>query len=228
MRLINYLRLILYWKRQFSRRALRTVVSIFTVYTVSAANPVHADNKIILALGDSLTAGYGLRVSDSFPFRLQIALRKAGHKVQVINGGLSGDTTAGGLTRLDWLLDDKPDLVIVELGANDALRALDPKKVQENLDKIVRRIKAQGAHVLLTGMRAPPNMGGEYATKFRAIYPELARIHSLPLYEFFLEGVAANYSLNLPDGIHPNPKGVAVIVEGILPLVKKALKELQK
>jgi acyl-CoA thioesterase-1 len=157
-----------------------------------------------------------------------MALRRAGHKVQVVNGGLSGDTSAGGLTRLDWLLGDKPDLVIVELGANDALRGHDPAGTSSNLDKIIKRIKAQGTRVLLAGMRAPPNMGAAYVGKFNAIYADLAQAHKVPLYGFFLDGVAGKLELNLPDGIHPNAAGVGVIVERILPAVRKVLEELHK
>lgn len=203
----------------------RAVFLVFTIYTLSSSIPVHADEKIILALGDSLTAGFGLNARDSFPSRLQMALRTAGHKVRVINGGVSGDTTAGGLARLDWLMQEQPSLVIVELGGNDALRGLEPAGTRRNLDQIIQRVKAKGARVLLAGMLSPPNMGRTYSTEFNAIFPDLARIHDIPLYGFFLDGVMQDPALRLPDGIHPSPAGVTIIVERILPIVKKALTE---
>jgi acyl-CoA thioesterase-1 len=177
----------------------------------------------ILVLGDSLTAGYGLNGRDSFPSRLEAALRDVVPGVAVINGGVSGDTTAGGLARLDWLMADKPDLVIVELGANDALRGLDPAATRRNLDLIVTRIRARGARVLLAGMLAPPNMGAEYGNKFNAVFPEIARRHNIAFYPFFLDGIAGIPALNLDDGMHPNARGVAVIVERMLPPVRAAL-----
>ncbi|MBI10050.1 MAG: arylesterase [Rhodospirillaceae bacterium] len=211
----------------YLRRALAPVATIF-FYTVFTLGPVHATEKSILAFGDSLTAGFGLNVSDSFPSRLQIALRAAGHRVRVINGGVSGDTTAGGLARIDWLMEDPPDLVIVELGGNDALRGLPPVGTQRNLNDIIKRSKEKGAKVILTGILAPPNMGKAYTTAFNPIFRKLARSHNVPLYPFFLEGVIQEPALMLPDGIHPNAKGVAVIVEQILPVVLQTLGEKQK
>lgn len=189
---------------------------------------MHADEKTILVLGDSLTAGFGLDARDSFPARLEMALQAAGHKVRVINGGVSGDTSAGGLARLGWLMQDRPDVVIVELGANDALRGQPPADTKHNLDRIIRELKARGTGVLLAGMRAPPNMGAAYAAEFDSIYPDLARIHDVPLYGFFLEGAIQDPDLMLQDGIHPNPDGVALIVERILPQVEDALRKEQK
>lgn len=209
------------------RRAFALVATTL-IYTFVTLNPVHAAEKTILALGDSLTAGFGLNGSDSFPSRLQMALRAAGHKVRVINGGVSGDTTAGGLARLDWLMQDRPDLVIVELGGNDALRGLPPAGTRRNLDGIIKRIKEKGTKVVLAGMLAPPNMGKTYAAEFNPIFPDLARSHNVPLYAFFLDGVIQEPALMLPDGLHPNAKGVAVIVERILPIVSQALGEEQK
>lgn len=171
----------------------------------------------ILAFGDSLTAGYGLPQEDGFVPQLQQALDKMGREAQVINGGVSGDTTAGGVARLDWMLADKPDLVILELGANDALRGLDPAEARRNLETMILRIKQTGAKILLAGMMAPRNLGAEYATAFDAMYPELAEAHDLDLYPFFLDGVAMRPELNQGDGLHPTKEGVAVIVEGILP-----------
>lgn len=187
--------------------------------------PAGADT--ILALGDSLTAGYGLNGRDSFPSRLEVALRESGHEVRVVNGGVSGDTTAGGLARLDWLMQERPDLVIVSLGANDALRGVDPAETRRNLDAIIKGVKQQGARVMLAGMLAPPNMGSEYGRAFNAIYDELARDHKVVFYRFFLEGVAGDPALNLADGMHPNAEGIAEIVERILPSVVQALAEEQ-
>ncbi|TDQ84313.1 acyl-CoA thioesterase-1 [Dongia mobilis] len=183
-----------------------------------AAEPVR-----ILAFGDSLTAGYGLPQEDGFVPQLQQALDKMGRRAQVINGGVSGDTTAGGVARLDWMLADRPDIVILELGANDALRGLPPEEARRNLETIIQRIKDTGAEILLAGMLAPRNMGEDYADAFDAIYPDLAAAHQLELYPFFLEGVATRPELNQGDGIHPTREGVAVIVEGIMPQLARLL-----
>jgi acyl-CoA thioesterase-1 len=177
----------------------------------------------ILVFGDSLTAGYGLSGRDSFPSRLEAALRDVVPGIRVINGGVSGDTTAGGLARLDWLMRDKPDLVIVELGANDALRGHDPAATRRNLDAIIVQILARGARVLLAGMRAPPNMGAEFANEFNALFPDLARRHKIAFYRFFLDGVAGIPALNLDDGMHPNARGIALIVQRMVPIIKAAL-----
>jgi len=174
---------------------------------------------VILDFGDSLTAGYGLAPDEAFPPRLQAALHQRGIEARVVNAGVSGDTTAGGLARLDWALADKPDLVILALGANDALRGIDPAAVRSNLDKMIQRIESSGAKVLLIGMLAPPNWGEEYKTAFDRIFPDLAKIYGVPLYPFFLEGVAMKPELNQPDGLHPNERGVAVLVDRIAPVV---------
>lgn len=176
-----------------------------------------------MALGDSLTAGYGLPAEDGFTVKLEAALRALGHPVTVVNAGVSGDTSAGGLARLDWALADDPDLVIVELGANDGLRGIDPAATRSNLDAILTRLGERGLPVLLTGMYAPPNLGPEYGERFNAIYPELAEKHDVALYPFFLEGVATVSELNQDDGMHPNAAGVDVIVDGILPHVTRML-----
>ena len=191
----------------------------------AAASATGGERPVILALGDSLTAGYGLPRKDSFPAQLAAALAAAGVPARVVNAGVSGDTTAGGAARIAWLLQDDPDLVIVELGANDMLRGVDPAVTRANLDRIVETARASGAKVLLAGMMAPPNLGRDYSDAFNAIFPELAKKHDVVFYPFFLEGVATDPSLNLGDGIHPNAKGIAVIVEGILPLVRTMLKE---
>jgi len=182
------------------------------------ASAVRADTKI-LALGDSLTAGYGLPKSESFPVQLEAALRTRGLAVTVLDGGVSGDTTAGGLARLDWSLAANPDVAIVELGANDALRGLDPAATEANLDAILTRLDRRHIPVLLAGMLAPPNLGEDYGRRFNAIYPRLAERHKVALYPFFLDGVAMQAGLNQGDGMHPNPRGVAAIVDRITPYV---------
>lgn len=187
-----------------------------------------SETPVVLALGDSLTAGYGLPPHQSFPAQLQAALRTQGVDARVINGGVSGDTSAGGLARLDWLLADKPDLVIVELGANDGLRGLDPAATRDNLDRVIAQIEAAGAHVLLAGMRAPPNLGREYGQAFASLYAELAERHGTAFYPFFLDGVVADPALNQTDGIHPTGEGIAVIVERMLPVVIAALAEASR
>jgi acyl-CoA thioesterase-1 len=176
---------------------------------------------VILDFGDSLTAGYGLPAGQAFPARLEAWLHQQGIEARVVNAGVSGDTTAGGLARLDWALADKPDLVILALGANDALRGIDPATVRSNLDKMIQRIETSGAKVLLVGMLAPPNWGEEYKTEFDRIFPDLARAYGVPLYPFFLEGVAMKPELNQPDGLHPNERGVAVLVDRIAPVVAR-------
>ncbi len=202
---------------------VRAVVLAFLVVCTSVSAAAAEKIVRIVALGDSLTAGFGVAVGDAFPQQLEAALRKRGQAVRVINAGVSGDTTAGGRARLDWALAEKPDAVIVELGANDALRGLPPAMTRANLDAIVTRLKAQGIRVLLAGMRAPPNMGHDYADAFDAVYPALAKRHRIHLYPFFLDGVAARPGLNQPDGIHPNAKGVAAIVDRIVPYVVRLL-----
>ncbi len=192
---------------------------------LASTAPAAAQDSVILALGDSLTAGYGLAKADSFPAQLETALRAQGHQVRVINGGVSGDTSAGGLARMDWLMVEEPDLIIVELGANDALRAIDPAQTLANLDRIVAKSQTAGARVLLAGMLAPPNLGREYATQFNAIYPTLADKYGVPLYPFFLDGVAAEPQLNQPDGMHPTAEGISVIVQRIAPYVTQTLSQ---
>jgi acyl-CoA thioesterase I len=174
-------------------------------------------------LGDSLVAGFQLKASDAFPAQLERALKAKGHSVEVINSGVSGDTTAAGLERIKWAVPERTDAVILELGANDALRGLDPGRAKANLEKIITTLKGDGAEVLLAGMLAPRNMGETYASSFDRMYPELAKKHGLILYPFFLDGVALDSSLNLGDGIHPNPKGVAEIIKRILPAVEELI-----
>ena len=188
------------------------------VPTSGAAEPLR-----LLAFGDSLTHGYGLPAGETFPDQLQAALRAEGYAVEVLNGGNSGDTTAAGLARLDWALADDPDAVLVELGANDGLRGIDPADTRANLDAILTRLGAEGLPVLLAGMLAPRNLGPDYTAAFDSVFPDLAEAHGVPLYPFFLDGVALEAALNQDDGIHPNAKGVAVIVERILPHVAALL-----
>jgi acyl-CoA thioesterase I len=174
---------------------------------------------VILDLGDSLTAGYGLMPEQAFPARLEAWLRAHATAARVVNAGVSGDTTTDGLSRLDWALADKPDLVILALGANDALRGIDPTTVRANLDQMLDKIEAAGAKVLILGMRAPPNWGADYDRAFDRIFPELARAHRAALYPFFLEGVAMKPELNQADGLHPNKRGVGILVSHIGPVV---------
>ena len=181
--------------------------------------PAAAGEPRIVVLGDSLTAGYGLAREDAFPARLEAALRAEGHGWRVIDAGVSGDTSAGGRARLDWVLADEPEVVLVELGANDGLRGLPTDQMEANLDAILARIGDSGAATLLAGMRAPANFGADYEAAFHAVYERLAAKHDVPLYPFFLEGVAMEPALNQADGIHPNAAGVAEIVRRILPHV---------
>ena len=205
--------------------AARLVAILALILTAALPRSVAAQAKplTLLAFGDSLVAGFGLGSRDGFTAKLEAALKAKGIDARVVNAGLSGDTSAGGVARLDWALDPKPDFAIVELGANDGLRGLDPAQTRANLDAILTKLKAKGVPVLFAGMYAPPNMGPDYAKPFNALYPELAQKHGVAFYPFFLEGVAANAALNQPDGIHPNAKGVDIIVERILPHVLKLL-----
>ena len=177
----------------------------------------------IVALGDSLSAGYLLPQKNAFPTVLERVLREKGRKVEVSNAGVSGDTASGGLERLDWAVGDGADLVIVELGANDMLRGVNPSITRKALAEIIIRLKAKKIPVLLAGMVAAPGMGRDYETTFNAIYGDLAREFGVPLYPFFLEGVAGKPGLLLPDGLHPTPEGVETIVRGILPSVEALL-----
>lgn len=179
----------------------------------------------VVAFGDSLSAGYGVGPGESFPEQLQAALAKAGTPATVVNAGVSGDTTSGGLARLDWSVPQTAAVVIVELGANDALRGISPAVTRRNLDQILQRLKQRPrTQVILAGMIAPPNMGLDYGRDFDPIYRDLAARYDVPLYPFFLDGVAAISNLNQADKMHPNKDGVAVIVERILPDVQAALR----
>ncbi len=181
------------------------------------------DTVKIVALGDSLTAGYGVAPGEAFPVQLQQALTQRGQKVEIVNAGVSGDTASAGRDRLDWALPSDADAVIVELGANDGLRGIDPKTTRDILDDLLGQIKARKLPVLFTGMKAPRNWGQAYATTFDAMYADLAAKHGTLFYPFFLDGVVANPALNQPDGIHPTAKGVAEIVTRITPLVEQLI-----
>jgi acyl-CoA thioesterase-1 len=181
----------------------------------------------ILAFGASIVAGYGLDEQDALPAQLEQALRARGIEATVVNGGVSGETSAGGLARLDWALADDPDLVIVDLGGNDALRGIDPGTTEANLEAIVARLRAEKRGVLLAGMLAPPNLGADYADAFNAAFRNVAERHDVVFYPFILDGVVMNPSLNQDDGIHPNAAGVKVIVERVLPYVLQAIERLE-
>ncbi|SNS43317.1 acyl-CoA thioesterase-1 [Sphingomonas laterariae] len=211
---------------RFAYGVRRLIVHAAALLTLFVTLPAHAADRLVVAFGDSLMAGYQLKPGEGFAPRLEAALRKSGVAAHVHNAGVSGDTTAQGKARLGWVLGAlkaRPDLVIVELGANDMLRGLPNAQTRLNLDAILTDLKRRKVPVLIAGMRAAPNMGPAYTKEFNAIYPTLARKHGLPLYPFFMEGVAANRALLLKDGMHPNPRGVDVIVRGILPQVRKAL-----
>jgi len=177
----------------------------------------------IVGFGDSLMAGFGLQPGEAFPDRLAVALKARGHDVEIQNAGVSGDTTSGGLSRLDWSVPDGTQLVILELGANDMLRGVDPAVTEANLDKMLSQLKQRGVPVLLAGMRAAPNLGPDFQKRFDGIYPRLAQKYGIELYPFFLDGVAADRSLLLDDGTHPNREGIDRMVERALPLVEKML-----
>ncbi len=187
------------------------------------AGPAHAAERIIVAFGDSLTAGLGVTPDDSYPAQLQAKLRAEGYAYRVVNAGASGDTTAGGLRRVDWALKNKPDIVIVALGANDALRGQDLASVRANLDAIVARFQKAGARVLLAGMEVPPNYGARYAADFRRLYVEVARKRGAAFMPFLLDGVAGSPRLNQPDGIHPTIEGYRIIVDHLWPHLEPLL-----
>ncbi len=208
--------------KSFGMRRFLILLTMLT--TVAGAGPAWAAPVRILALGSSLTQGYGLPPGTEFTVQLQAALKKDGIDAVVTNAGVSGDTSSGGLSRLDWSLADRPDAVILELGSNDMLRGIPPEVTEKNLRAILTRLKAARVKVLLTGMHAQRNLGADYVRQFDGIYPRLAKDYNVLFYPFFLDGVALNPKLNQADGMHPNPAGVKVIVARMLPMVKQLIR----
>ena len=202
------------------------MIRLFTFLFMTLVSAIPVSATTILALGDSLTAGYGLDAGHAMPDVLQAALKKNGKDVTIINAGVSGDTAVQGAARLDWALTDDVKAIILELGANDALRGLPPEQTDKALREIMDKAKAKNLPVLILGMKAPPNMGADYQAKFDAIYPKLASDYGAALYPFYLDGVAAQPQLNQPDGIHPNDQGVAIIVPKLLPFVEQLVAKL--
>lgn len=180
--------------------------------------------RVLVALGDSLTAGLGVAADEAYPARLEARLRREGFDYRVVNAGVSGDTAAAGLRRLDWVLRAAPEVVIVALGANDGLRGQDPRATRDSLERIVARLRRAGARVLLAGMRVPPNYGPEFARAFARVFPEVARRQTVPLMPFLLEGVAADPRLNQADGIHPNAAGHQAIADRLWPYLRPLLR----
>jgi acyl-CoA thioesterase I len=206
-------------------RVFKRLTAIFAFTLTLGLSQTAAAETVIAVLGDSLAAGFGLATNEAFPARLEAALRNAGEDVRVINAGVSGDTSAGGLARLDWVLGDQPNIVLVELGSNDSLRGLDPEDTFDNLDSIVTKLRAREVTVIVAGMLAPRNLGREYVDAFDAIYERVAEKHGVALYPFFLDGVALNPALNQADLIHPNQAGVDIIVGKILPAMRAVLQD---
>lgn len=210
--------------RTFREILLPAVVLILWPFAVYATSPSASDTRPrIVAFGDSLTAGLGVQANESYPAQLQRRLNDLRYPYRVINAGVSGDTTAGGLRRVPWILNNKPELVILELGANDGLRGLDVDQVKHNLQQIIEQLREAGATVILAGMKLPPNYGQDYTTRFEAIYPALAKEYGLPLIPFFLDGVGGASSLNQADGIHPTTEGYEIIVEQVLKVLEPVL-----
>ncbi|WP_018235943.1 arylesterase [Ensifer sp. BR816] len=196
--------------------------------TIALSATARAESLSFVAFGDSLMAGYQLPPEDAFPARLEKALKDKGFDITVANAGVSGDTTSGGRARIDWSVPDGTKGVILELGANDALRGIPPEETRNNLEAMIVRLKERGVAVLLAGMMAPPNMGADYAARFNSIYSDLAREHSLAFYPFFLDGVVTRAELQLEDGMHPNSDGIAIMVERFLPTAEQFVRSLQK
>jgi acyl-CoA thioesterase I len=214
----------LYWDGVRWRKGCRVAIAL-TLAIAGLASPIHAAPPRLLVLGDSLTAGYGLRHDDGFEVQLQQALKARGHDVSIIDGAVSGDTSAGGRARLEWTLADGADAAIVELGANDGLRGLDPKDMQTNLTAILDTLAAKHIPVLLTGMYAPPNLGPDYEKAFRSVFDKLGKLPGVLYDPFFMEGLVMHPELNQADGMHPNAEGVKREVARLLPLVERLLAE---
>ena len=207
---------------------LPTIICIFLFCAGMTQFSTANDETIkIVAFGDSLSAGYNLKEEESFPSKLQLKLDENDYNVEIIHAGVSGDTSKGGLKRVDWSIPDEADGVILELGANDALRGIDPNETREAMDKIVARLQERNFNVLICGMLAPPSMGADYSEQFDPIFEDLAEKYKTLYYPFFLEGVATIPELNLSDGIHPNAEGIDVIVEMIFPYVEELVKEIR-
>jgi acyl-CoA thioesterase-1 len=206
------------------KRPAPALVAVF-FFWFATFSPAAADPLQIVGFGDSLMAGYGLQPGESFPEKLEKVLRAKGHDVVIVNAGVSGDTSSGGLARLEWSVPDGTDLVILELGGNDMLRGVPPEITEKNLDEMISRLKERDIGVLLAGMRAAPNLGSDYADAFDGIYPRLAEKHGVPLYPFFLDGVAAERSFLLEDGMHPNAAGIDRMVERFLPAAERLIAE---
>lgn len=204
----------------FAMKQMMRLFCTALVCVLSLSTSAMADTMKIVGFGDSLMAGYQLPPDDAFPNKLQAALKAKGHDVDIANAGVSGDTTSGGLARLDWSVPDGTQLVILELGANDMLRGVAPDITEKNLDAMLTALKARNINVVLAGMYAAPNLGPDYQSAFDAIYPRLAQKHNVPLIPFFMEGVAATPSLQLEDGLHPNAEGVDKMVENALPVIE--------
>jgi acyl-CoA thioesterase I len=206
-------------------RPLRAGALVLLCITVLSGAPgVARGDAVVVALGDSLTAGLGVAADEAFPARLEARLTTEGYAYRVVNAGVSGDTTAGGLRRVDWVLRARPDVVIVALGANDGLRGQDPRAMRANLDEIVARLQAAGARVLLVGMRLPPNYGGDYTKEFEAVFPAVARRAKVALVPFLLDGVAGVPRLNQADGIHPTAAGQQAIADHLWPYLRPLLR----
>ena len=199
------------------------ILAFAAFFAILATVPASTEPYRIVGFGDSLMAGFGLGPGEGFPEKLQAALQKKGHDVVIANAGVSGDTTSGGSSRLDWSVPDNTQLVILELGANDMLRGIAPEVTEKNLDAMIARLKERKIAVLLAGMRAAPNLGPDYQAAFDAIFPRLAEKHGVPLYPFFLDGVTANQDLLLYDGMHPNAAGIDRMVERVLPDVERII-----
>ena len=206
----------------------RSVAALLLVGGLALSEAAAAGSVKVVALGDSLTAGLGLPANQSFPAKLEAALKARGHDVTVVNAGVSGDTASDGLARLDWSVGDDANAVIVELGANDALRGLDPATTRAALDKLLQRLAERHLTVVLAGMLAPRNFGADYARSFDAIYPDLAAKYRVTLYPFFLEGLVSRSDLLQADGLHPTAAGVDLIVGRVVPIVETVLARLQK
>jgi acyl-CoA thioesterase-1 len=204
--------------------AILALVNVFAGIASNVGARAESQKPLhIVAFGDSLFSGYGLRSSQAFPAQLQKVLKAAGHDVVITNAGVAGDTTADGLKRIAWAVPDNTDAVILEFGANDALRGTDPKQARANLEKLIAKLQERRLPILLAGMRAPANWGDHYSEDFDAIFPDLAKKHDLILYPFFLDGVVFDNKLNQDDGMHPNPKGVAEIIKRMMPSVEQLI-----